>query len=273
MAAAHGHDVEALLLEGLQFEIQQEIDREILMAMVMVAQNEKLGGEKVITVDLSKTDAGPAKGRWSAESIASGIVNTLIAVSRKISLTTRMGCGNFAIVSPDVAAAIATLNNGIYTPGGYLGTNVDMQPAGGVADAGALLNGQIKLYQDIYANASYALVGFKGGRQGESGIIFMPYIPYIFTKTAGQEDGSPRLIVKSRYAIVANLLGAGQFYRLVQFLNVNSLITGIDLGETPWQSNGSFSGDSLEPGLTYVVDQADPLVNAPGGMSFENKRW
>lgn len=273
MAAAHGQDVEALLLEGLQFEIQQEIDREILMAMVMVAQNEKLGGERVITVDLSKTESGPAKGRWSAESIASGIVNTLIAVSRKISLTTRMGCGNFAIVSPDVAAAIATVNTGIYNPGGYLGTNVDFQPAGGVADAGTLLNGQIKLYQDIYANASYALVGFKGGRQGESGIIFMPYIPYIFTKTAGQEDGSPRLIVKSRYAIVANLLGAGQFYRLVQFLNVNNLITGIDLNETPWQSNGSFSGDSLEPGLEYVVDQNDPMVNAPGGLSFENKRW
>ena len=275
MAAAHGQDVEALLLEGLQFEIQQEIDREILMAMVMVAQNEKLGGEKVITVDLKNTEAGPAKGRWSAESIASGIVNTLIAVSRKISLTTRMGCGNFAICSPDVCAAIATLNTGIYNPGGYLGTNVDFQPAGGVADAGALLNGQIKLYQDIYANASYALVGFKGGRQGESGIIFMPYIPYIFTKTAGQEDGSPRLIVKSRYAIVANLLGAGQFYRLVQFLNVNNLITGIDLQSenVPWQSNGSFSGDSLEPGLEYVVDQEDPMLNAPGGMTFQDKRW
>jgi hypothetical protein len=101
----------------------------------------------------------------------------------------------------------------------------------------------------------------------------MPSIPYIFTKTAGQEDGSPRLIVKSRYAIVANLLGAGQFYRLVQFLNVNNLITGIDLNETPWQSNGSFSGDSLEPGLEYVVDQNDQMVNAPGGLSFENKRW
>jgi hypothetical protein len=31
--------------------------------MVMVAQNEKLGGERVITVDLSKTESGPAKGR------------------------------------------------------------------------------------------------------------------------------------------------------------------------------------------------------------------
>lgn len=272
MAAAHGQDVEALLLEGLQFEIQQEIDREILMAMVMVAQNEKLGGEKVITVDLAKVSEGSAMGRWSAERIAGGIVNTLIAVSRKISLTTRMGCGNFAICSADVCAAIATLNNGIYTAN-YLNTDATMQPNGGVADAGALLNGQIKLYQDIYANASYALVGYKGSRQGESGIIMMPYIPYIFTKTAGQEDGSPRLIVKSRYAIVANLLGAGQFYRLVQFQNVNSVITGIDLSQTPWQSNGSFTGDSLEPGLDYVLDQKDPMVNAPGGLTFPDKRW
>ena len=252
MAAAHGQDVEALLLEGLQFEIQQNIDREILMAMIMVAQNERLGGEK--------------------ESIAAGIVNTIIAVSRKIALTTRMGSGNFAIVSPDIGAAIATLNNGIYIPNGYLGTDATMQPAGGVADAGSLLNGQIKLYQDIYANASYALVGFKGPRQGESGIIFMPYIPYIFTKTAGQEDGSPRLIVKSRYAIVANLLGAGQFYRIIQFKNVNNVITGIDLNEAPWESNGSFTGDNLEPGLSYH-DTSSELWNAPGGMTFEDKHW
>ena len=147
-----------------------------------------------------------------------------------------------------------------------------MQPAGGVADAGSLLNGQIKLYQDIYANASYALVGFKGPRQGESGIIFMPYIPYIFTKTAGQEDGSPRLIVKSRYAIVANLLGAGQFYRIIQFKNVNNVIAGIKLNEAPWESNGSFAGDNLEPGLSYH-DTSNELYNAPGGMTFEDKHW
>ena len=274
MAAAHGQDVEALLLEGLQFEIQQNIDREILAAMVMVAQTPALGGEKAIQVDLAdpnRLNAG--MGRWAAERIAGGIVNTIIAVSRKIALTTRMGCGNFAIVSPDIAAAIATLNNGIYTPT-YLNTDATMQPSGGVADAGALLNGGIKLYQDIYAAASYALLGYKGPRQGESGIIMMPYIPYIFAKTAGQEDASPRLIVKSRYAIVANLLGAGQFYRVIHFSNVNSVITGIDLENNPWQSNGSIGGASVEPGLSYeTVPDANGLVNVAGGLSFENNNW
>ena len=109
MAAAHGQDVEALLLEGLQFEIQQNIDREILQAMVLVAQTPALGGEAAIQMDLAdpnRLNAG--MGRWAAERIAGGIVNTIIAVSRKIALTTRMGCGNFAIISPDIAAAVAT---------------------------------------------------------------------------------------------------------------------------------------------------------------------
>lgn len=272
MAAAHGQDVEALLLEGLQFEIQQNIDREILMAMVMVAQTASLGGEAPIVMNLADEKIlNAGAGRWAAERIAGGIVNTIIAVSRKIALTTRMGCGNFAIVSPDIAAAVSTLNNGIYTAN-YLNTDAAVQPAGGVSDAGSLLNGNIKLYQDIYANASYALVGYKGGRQGESGIIFMPYIPYIFTKTAGQEDGSPRLIVKSRYAIVANLLGAGQFYRLIRFTNVSSVIKGIDLEATPWESNGSVGGASLQPGLSYDV-VPNGITNVPAGLSFENNNW
>ena len=270
MAAAHGQDVEALLLEGLQFEIQQEIDREILQAMVLCAQNAKLGGETALSIDLAT--ATVADGRWSAEKIASGIVNTIIAVTRKLALTTRMGSGNFAICSPDICAAIATLNNGIYIPN-YLDTNAVMQPAGGVADAGALLNGNIKLYQDIYAMASYALVGYKGPRQGESGIIFMPYIPYIFTKTAGQEDGSPRLIVKSRYAIVANLLGAGQFYRLITFKNVDSVIAGISFtsGETPFESNGSV-GDTSDGALTYDT-VGNSFDQVPGGFSYEDGNW
>ena len=129
----------------------------------------------------------------------------------------------------------------------------------------------IQMYQDIYSSVSYALVGFKGQNQGESGIIMMPYIPYIFVKTAGQEDGSPRLIVKSRYAVIANLLGAGQFYRMVQFLNMNSVIAGFDVTANPWESNASL-GASLEPGLSYEL-QSNALVNAPAGLSQESGNW
>lgn len=260
LAAVHGQDIEALLLEALQFEIQQEIDREILSAMKYVATSTKLGGEAALTVDLTSTTNAGGDGRWSAERIAGGIVNTILAVAQKIAVTSRMGAGNFVIASPDVCAAISTLNNGIYQPN-YLDSKMEMQPSGGVADFGTLIGGGIKVYRDIYATESYALVGYKGQRQGESGIIFMPYIPYIFTKTAGQEDGSPRLIVKSRYAVVANLLGAGQFYRIVKFSNINKAIMGIDSNTDayPWEKSGA-TGASFDGELALGGVGANDLV-------------
>ena len=110
LAAVHGQDVEALLLEALQFEIQQEIDREILSAMKYVATNAALGGETAITINLKAiADGGNVDGRWAAEKIAGGIVNTILAVAQKIAVTSRMGSGNFAICSPDVLAAVSTL--------------------------------------------------------------------------------------------------------------------------------------------------------------------
>lgn len=262
LAAVHGQDVEALLLEALQFEIQQEIDREILAAMKFAATAPALGGEAAINVDLN---AG-VDGRWAAEKIAGGIVNTILAVAQKIAVTTRMGSANFVIASPDVVASISTLNNGIYTPT-YLESNMNSQLGGGVAEAGALLAGGIKVYRDIYATESYALVGYKGARQGESGIIFMPYIPYIFTKTAGQEDGSPRLIVKSRYAIVANLLGAGQFYRKVTFTNMNKAILGINSATDsyPWESNGGTYDPDLPQNLGGLQNSDTGACLTPQG--------
>jgi hypothetical protein len=232
------------MLEALQFEIQQEIDREILAAQVFCATNLSLGGEPVIEVDL---DTG-VDGRWQAEKIAGGIANTILAVAQKIAVTSRMGAGNYAICSPDVVAALSTLQTGIYVPNPYLGNAVNGVVDGGVVEVGAMMAGGIRVYRDIYAEESYALVGYKGARQGESGVIFMPYIPYIFTKTAGQEDGSPRLIVKSRYAIVANLLGAGQFYRYVRFENMSSAILGINSASDtkPWEvTSSTFDSDTL----------------------------
>ena len=139
LAAVHGQDIEALLLEALQFEIQQEIDREILAAMKFAATAVGLGGETAIPVDLSSTSA-PVDGRWAAERIAGGIVNTILAVAQKIAVTSRMGSANFAICSPDVVAAISTLNNGIYIPT-YMQSDMNTQPGGGVAEAGVLLGG------------------------------------------------------------------------------------------------------------------------------------
>ena len=276
LASVHGQDVEALLLEALQFEIQQEIDREILESQIYVAQKPELGGEAVLEVNMGTANvtvngkeiapiSETLRGRWSGEAIAGAVVNTILAVANKISVVSRMGTGNFAICSPDVVAMLSTLNSGLYTPT-YLGTNASQSYAGGIAEAGSVLGGQIKVYRDIYADQSYALIGYKGQRQGESGIVFMPYIPYIFCKTAGQEDGSPRLIVKSRYAIVANLLGAGQFYRVVRFHGVTGTILGIDSStdDYAWDKTGGTYDPRYYGHLGGVAGSGDSIEGDTG---------
>ena len=40
------------------------------------------------------------------------------------------------------------------------------------------------------------------------------------------DDFSPRVGVMSRYALSDSLLGAGRYYRLLSFANVNTLIPG-----------------------------------------------
>jgi hypothetical protein len=98
----------------------------------------------------------------------------------------------------------------------------------------------------------------------------MPYIPYIFCKTAGQEDGSPRLIVKSRYAIVSNLLGCGLFYRVVRFVN-NDLLGVSFTGDIPWESNeGPTVGVTLD---TVGVAVGGHTLDRPFGTAAQEEEW
>jgi len=280
MAAQQGQDVEALLLEGLQFENQMEIDRELLSAMKVVSELGQFGGATTpIAVDMSFVRGNFNDGRWANERIAGGVINTIIGVCNKLVVINRIGRGNFCIASADIVACISTLNNGLYTAppvGGYRGADIDDNIAGGVSQVGSLLGGTIKVYLDIFATESYALVGFKGNKLGESGIIFMPYIPYIFAKTAGQEDASPRLIVKSRYAIVANLLGCGLFYRMIHFSHTSSVIGGFGEfdtprdGQFPWDISGNtfdVKGASFGPG----VGGTQKYAAGPGSMGANSE--
>lgn len=211
LASVHGQDIEQILMEGMQYEVQAELDREILQRMVRAAQ-----ANTIQTLDLSATTAD---GRWSQEKYAN-IANTIVAAANRIAISTRQGAGNFVICSPDIVAALQSLQNGIFT---NVATAIDGTSQ--VVKVGTLLGGQISVYRDTFTDTglgSYALVGFKGSRPGESGIIYMPYIPYIVQKALGQEDASPRIVVSTRYALVDSIWGSSNYYRLIKFSGIGA---------------------------------------------------
>jgi hypothetical protein len=67
----------------------------------------------------------------------------------------------------------------------------------------------------MFASTDYAVVGYKGPKDNDAGIIYCPYIPLMFSRAVGQEEFQPRIGVLTRYALCNNLFGSELYYRYV----------------------------------------------------------
>ena len=215
--AMHGIDIEREMVNILQYEVTAELDRELLSNIKNAAIDTANGGEVISPIDLTGNGTG-IDGRWSGEKYMN-IISSIIYFSNKLAITTRRGPGNFVVVSPAIASALQSAGHQ------FVNYSQNVNPATTMSAIGKL-NGTLEVYRDQYAKTEYALVGYKGPGISDSGVIFCPYIMGLTNRAISQDDFSPRVGVMSRYAIVTNLLGAGRYYRLIPFYNVNKLIAG-----------------------------------------------
>jgi len=202
--AMHGVDIEREMVNVLQYEIQAEMDRELLANCKSVATS-------TTTFDVSATD-----GRWTQERIAQ-MANRIVKECNDIASRTRRGAGNFVVVSTSVATALQSLEGGRFTA-----NKQAVNPSNTYAEIGSL-NGSIKVFRDTYNTNDQILAGFKGAGVGDAGIIYSPYITGLFNRAMAQEDFTPRIGVMSRYAITSSLLGASRYYTKWSNDNVSQL--------------------------------------------------
>lgn len=211
--AMHGIDIEREMVNFLQYEITAELDRELLTSMKTVAVDTTKGGADITPVDCTNNTID---GRWLGEKFMT-ITANLIHQANRIAISTRRGAGNFVVVSPAIATALQGAGHQ------FVQYKADVNPATVMAPIGKL-NGTIDVYRDQYARIDYGLVGYKGSGISDGGIIFSPYIMGLTNRAVEPTDFSPRIGVMARYAITNSLLGAGRYYRLVPFVNVNQLL-------------------------------------------------
>lgn len=223
--AMHGVDVEREMVNVLQYEIQAEMDREIVGRLHDLATDTTtagVDGQTATTLDLSATSqVGQTKisdGRWSQERFSS-VVTQIIKQANDIAITTRRGAGNFAIVSTRLATALQAA-------GPVFSRNqANVNPTASMTDIGTI-NGNITIYHDTYhaTTTDSALVGYKGPGISDAGLIYSPYIMGLMNRAVDPEDFSPRVGVMSRYAMTGNLLGAGRYYRKLNVTHLDQLI-------------------------------------------------
>ena len=217
LMAQHDEDADAIISEGLRYELQAEIDRQLIQICRRNAKNATIGGSAPFMLDVSggaTAQAGYvlAGGKNPQERFAD-VANAIIGAANVLRITTRLGAGNVCVASPDVVTALQSLNSGIFTA-----TQVSVDGTNMNSKVGTIHGTNIDVYVDTFATDSYALVGYRDATNAQNnGIVYMPYIPLQVVKSVMPYDGSPNIMMLSRYGVYANQLGSGCFYREIQF--------------------------------------------------------
>ena len=229
----NGIDIDNELTNAMSYEIQAEIDREMLMRMVQVALNAG-SGKGYSVYDVSTADA-----RWMAERNRD-LYAKIIVEANRVAIRNRRGAANFIVATPRVCAILEMLPEFQWM---QVQGNVNTQPVG-VARVGNL-GGRFNVYRDTRTEAQYeggglkdptgagsqrtnaqrveyALLGYKGPEFYDTGLIYCPYIPIMIQRTIGPNDFAPRVGLLTRYGVVDNIFGADLYYHCIIVKNLGA---------------------------------------------------
>ena len=215
----NGIDIDAELTNAMSYEIQAEIDREMVMRMVQSALN---GGANN---GYSMWYAACADARWLGERNRDFYAKIIVEANR-VAVRNRRGAANFIIATPRVCAMLEMLPEFEFMS---VNGNVNTQPVG-IAKVGSV-GGRFTVYRDTRTDAQwmtgrrqtaleYALLGYKGSEYYDTGIIYCPYIPVMIQRTIGPNDFAPRVGLLTRYGVVDNLFGADLYYHVIIVKNL-----------------------------------------------------
>ena len=193
LKAVHGLDAESELANILSTEILGEINKEIIDGVKAAAELGGFGASG--TFDL----VAHSDGRWSVEKYK-GLLMQIERDANGIGLDTRRGKANIAIVSANVASAIAAAGMLDYAPA--LSTSMESDPTGSLF-AGTI-NGKMKVFVNPYTADETVILGYRGTNVYDAGVFYCPYVPLTMMRAIGQDDFQPRIGFKTRYGLRAN---------------------------------------------------------------------
>jgi len=217
----NGIDIDTELTNAMSYELQAEIDREMIVRMIQVSLDAGSG------TGYSTWEPASADGRWLAERNRD-FYQKLIVEANRIAIRNRRGAANFIVATPRVCAILEMLPEFQWMS---VNGSVNTQPVG-VAKVGNL-GGRFNVYRDTRTEAQkvsgqrdsyveYALLGYKGPEYYDTGIVYCPYIPVMVQRTIGPNDFSPRVGLLTRYGVVDNIFGANLYYHVVIVKNLGT---------------------------------------------------
>ena len=142
--------------------------------------------------------AGPASGGYeNLSTLQRRLFSRILASANVVANRGRRGPANFIVTNANVASALQDISQFTFAPF----SNTLTQNNGTLYPVGSLAGMTVYVDQNMKFSDNRVLVGRKGG-DDEPGLKFMPYMMAESIQTISEGTMSPKIAVKSRYALV-----------------------------------------------------------------------
>jgi hypothetical protein len=218
-----GIDVISMIENALVNEVSQAINKHILSRAFALGWsnhvtfnnvesqnlnlNLNIGGNAGTTSNyVNKSDvnitmvlpAGPASTNYeNLSTLQRRLFSRILAAGNVVANRGRRGPANFIVTNAAVASALQDISQFTFAPF----SNTLTQNNGTLYPVGSLAGMTVYVDQNMNYNDTRVLVGRKGG-DDEPGLKFMPYMMAESIQTISEGTMSPKIAVKSRYALV-----------------------------------------------------------------------
>ena len=218
-----GIDVISMIENALVNEVSQAINKHILSRAFALGwsnhnqfnsvENQNLNLNLVINgaagttsnyinkIDQNQTmvlPAGPTSGGYeNLSTLQRRLFSRILAAANVVANRGRRGPANFIVTNAAVASALQDISQFTFAPF----SNTLTQNNGTLYPVGSLAGMTVYVDQNMNYNDTRVLVGRKGG-DDEPGLKFMPYMMAESIQTISEGTMSPKIAVKSRYALV-----------------------------------------------------------------------
>jgi hypothetical protein len=154
-------------------------------------------GKEDTTLTMS-VPAGPSNGGYeNLSTLQRRLFSRILAAANVVANRGRRGPANFIVTNANLASAMQDISQFTFAPF----SNTLTQNNGTLYPVGSLAGMTVYVDQNMRFSDTRILVGRKGG-DDEPGLKFMPYMMAESIQTISEGTMSPKIAVKSRYALV-----------------------------------------------------------------------
>lgn len=179
----------------------------------------KLGSSLTIDVNMFQV-VDTTTSFENLSTIQRRVVTKILAAGNIIASRGRRGPANFVVTNAQIATALADVAQFTFAPM----TNTINQNNGSLYPIGSLAGMTVYVDPNMEWNDTRVLVGRKGADE-EPGLKFMPYLMAEPIQTISEGTMSPKIAVKSRYALVeAGQLPQTMYYTFKVHVGTKSLV-------------------------------------------------